>query len=197
METFLGYEVESMDMFSYVREIFVDIRTFLVSLLVIMSLPIVFTYVFGNCVRVHNHKRPTKSYGRLATSEASIHSFKRMVLLSRLRLGKTFVAPRKYVLPQKYAFTRAWLQFSAGNLILIISGIVTVYWFGTPTPDIRHDVRCLMHRRYRHFASDNKLDPYLERGMQQQIRGFYVHEGEMREKAEYGSANETRIRVDV
>ncbi|KAI6174089.1 hypothetical protein M3Y98_01152200 [Aphelenchoides besseyi] len=170
-----------MDMFSYVREIFMDIRTFLVSLLVIMSLPIVFTYVFGNCVRVVNHKCTIVG----------------MVVLSRLRLGKTFIAPRKYVLPQKYAFTRAWLQFSAGNFVLIVGGILTIYWFGAPTPDIRHDVRCFMHRRYRHFASDNQMDPYLERGMQQQIRGFYIHEGEMREKAEYGQVNETRFRVDV
>ncbi|KAI6210781.1 hypothetical protein M3Y96_00364500 [Aphelenchoides besseyi] len=166
---------ESMDMFSYVREIFMDIRTFLVSLLVIMSLPIVFTYVFGNCVRVVNHKRSAKSYGCLPTSEANGRSI-------AFEIGQNVYCSAK---------------FSAGNFVLIVGGILTIYWFGAPTPDIRHDVRCFMHRRYRHFASDNQMDPYLERGMQQQIRGFYIHEGEMREKAEYGQVNETRFRVDV
>lgn len=113
---------------------------------------------------------------------------------SIVRLGQTFINERQFALPQKGVVPKNAIKISLANLgiTIVLSGIVL--FFGMPTPDIRHDIRCIIHPDFKKYSQSQRRI-YLDHFDERLVRTYQFHDGKVRRHAVYGPINEDIFRM--
>ena len=113
---------------------------------------------------------------------------------SIIRLGEVFVKAREGAIPVKGVYARQGFQIIIANTSLMFGFFILMYNFGMPTPDLRHDFRCLILPEFKQY-SDNQQKVYLEKTQERQMRQFRFHDGKMQSQAMFGPYNEDVFKV--
>jgi hypothetical protein len=114
--------------------------------------------------------------------------------LSIIRLGEVFIKERQSAMPQKDVFFRNSLQITLANtgLVFIVTGILVM--FGMPTPDIRHDFRCITTPNFKDYSQKERLTK-MDLFDNRRVRAFNFHNGRLERGMQYGAQNEDIFRI--
>jgi hypothetical protein len=115
--------------------------------------------------------------------------------LTIVRLGQVFVKPREWTLPKKGVGPLKGLKIGLANVVMMVGIAVVIYWFGIPSPDIRHDLRCLLISDFQRYSESKRKINYLESFDERRVRAFQFEDGRMKKRAVYGPHNEDMFRV--
>lgn len=114
--------------------------------------------------------------------------------ISIVRLGEVFIKQRESSLPQKGVALRESMKITFANAVLITGLAVSFFFFGMPTPDIRHDIRCVVNPDFSRY-SESKRKIYLGQLDENMIRSFQFHDNRLDKITTYGPYNESKFKI--